>query len=129
MNEFIRSEKQIRRKQAVRTMICMALLILLSAVLYGCSKTEETGPAAAAGTEARRQADGYGVSEDKKLIVYTSHKEEVYGPIIREFEERTGIWVEVRDGGSTELLEAIGQESGQQTCDIMFGGGVESYEA
>ena len=33
MNEFIRSEKQIRRKQAVRTMICMALLILLSAVL------------------------------------------------------------------------------------------------
>ena len=129
MDEFIRSEKQIRRKQAVRIMICMALLILLSAVLYGCSKTEETGPAAAARTEARRQADGYGVSEDKKLIVYTSHKEEVYGPIIREFEERTGIWVEVRDGGSTELLEAIGREAGQQTCDIMFGGGVESYEA
>ena len=70
MDEFIRSEKQIRRKQAVRIMICMALLILLSAVLYGCSKTEETGPAAAARTEARRQADGYGVSEDKKLIVY-----------------------------------------------------------
>lgn len=91
MGEFIRSEKQIRRKRAVRTMICMALLILLSAVLYGCSKTEETGSAAAAGTGG--QAEGYGVSEDKKLIVYTSHKEEVYGPIIREFEERTGIWV------------------------------------
>lgn len=73
--------------------------------------------------------EDYAVSEEKKLIVYTSHKEEVYGPIIKEFEERTGIWVEVRDGGTTELLEAIRSEAGQGTCDVMFGGGVESYEA
>ena len=119
MDNAIRSEKRIWRKQAARAMKGMALLFLLSAVLYGCSKTGKGG----AGTAAGQQAEVYGVSEDKKLIVYTSHKEEVYGPIIREFEERTGIWVEVRDGGSTELLEAIAGEAGQQTCDIMFGGG------
>ena len=32
-------------------------------------------------------------SEEDRLVVYTSHKEEVYQPIIKEFEERTGIWV------------------------------------
>lgn len=69
------------------------------------------------------------IGEDEKLILYTSHKEEVYGPIVKEFEERTGIWVEVHDGGTTELLEAIRSESGQGACDVMFGGGVESYEA
>ena len=32
---------------------------------------------------------------ENRVVVYTSHKEEVYRPIIREFEERTGIWVEL----------------------------------
>lgn len=69
------------------------------------------------------------VSEENKLVLYTSHKEEVYGPIVKEFEERTGIWVQVKSGGTTELLETIAEECGEQTCDVMFGGGVESYEA
>lgn len=69
------------------------------------------------------------VPEDKKLIVYTSHKEEVYGPIVKEFEERTGIWVQVRAGGTTELLDAVSKENGKDSCDVMFGGGVESYDA
>ena len=50
------------------------------------------------------------VSEEKRLTVYTSHKQEVYAPIIKEFEERTGIWVEVVPGGTTELLERIREE-------------------
>lgn len=69
------------------------------------------------------------VPEEKKLILYTSHKEEVYGPIVKEFEERTGIWVQVVAGGTTELLERIQQEGGVNSCDVMFGGGVESYDA
>ncbi len=50
------------------------------------------------------------MSEEKRLTVYTSHKQEVYAPIIKEFEERTGIWVEVVPGGTTELLERIREE-------------------
>lgn len=69
------------------------------------------------------------VPEEKKLILYTSHKEEVYGPIVKEFEERTGIWVQVTAGGTTELLERIAAEGGVNSCDVMFGGGVESYGA
>ena len=61
------------------------------------------------------------VSEEKRLTVYTSHKQEVYAPIIKEFEERTGIWVEVVPGGTTELLERIREEGEKGSCDVMFG--------
>lgn len=69
------------------------------------------------------------IDEANKLTIYTSHKEEVYGPIIREFEERTGIWVEVKTGGTNELLETIAKEQGRSEADLMFGGGVDSLEA
>ena len=82
----------------------------------GCSTGESSGQ----GPEK--------VSAEKRLTVYTSHKQEVYAPIIKEFEERTGIWVEVVSGGTTELLERIQEEGEKGSCDVMFGGGVESYE-
>ncbi|MGM9660132.1 MAG: ABC transporter substrate-binding protein [Faecousia sp.] len=67
--------------------------------------------------------------EDQRLVVYTSHKEEVYRPIIREFEERTGIWVDVVSGGTNELLQQIQAEQDAPVADVMFGGGVESLES
>ena len=71
----------------------------------------------------------YNVPEEKQLIVYTSHKEEVYLPIIREFENRTGCWVEIHAGGTAEMLTKAKEASEIGQCDIMFGGGIESYEA
>ena len=65
----------------------------------------------------------------QRLTVYTSHKEEVYRPIVEEFERRTGIWVRVVTGGSSELLERIAQEAEDPQADVMFGGGVESLMA
>lgn len=67
--------------------------------------------------------------EDKRLVIYTSHKPEIYGPIIKEFEERTGIWVQVVDGGTSELLERIESEKDAPLADLMFGGGIESLMA
>lgn len=65
--------------------------------------------------------------EEQRLVIYTSHKREVYEPIIREFEQRTGIWIELETGGTTALLERIAQ--GGTDCDLMFGGGVDSLSA
>lgn len=71
----------------------------------------------------------YALQEDNQLIVYTAHKPEVYEPVIKEFEERTGIWVEVISGGTTEMLERIASENGKDSGDVMFGGGVDSLNA
>jgi iron(III) transport system substrate-binding protein len=86
------------------------------ALLTGCAGRAGAGPGLAPGRENR-------------LSVYTSHKEEVYAPIIKEFEERTGIWVQLVTGGTTDLLERISGESGSPSADVLFGGGVESLSA
>ncbi|MDD3369628.1 MAG: ABC transporter substrate-binding protein [Lachnospiraceae bacterium] len=96
---------------------CLALLacLLMILLLNGTAKEPITSSLA--------------IPEENMLTVYTSHKEEVYGPIIKEFEERTGIWVQVEAGGTNELLERIAAEAaeGEGTQgDIMFGGGVDS---
>lgn len=85
-----------------------AALLLLTA----CSKSEETV---------------YQIPEDKKLIVYTAHKADVYEPIIKEFEERTGIFVELKAGDTLALFDEL-QQDAPGTFDVMFGGGVENFE-
>ena len=94
-----------------------ALLLAAVCVLSGCAgKTAGVPPVAAP-------------AEDERLVIYTSHKEEVWRPIVREFEERTGIWVDVVTGGSNELLERIKWEADAPGADVMFGGVVESLES
>ena len=70
----------------------------------------------------------YPFDENNHLIIYTSHKENIYEPIISEFEERTGIWVEVIAGGTNELLEELKNGEGKG-ADVFFGGGVDSLQA
>ena len=62
-----------------------------------------TGCAAGSGTAAE---SALAPAEEDRLVVYTSHKEEVWQPIVREFEERTGIWVDVVTGGTNEIGRA-----------------------
>ena len=91
-------------------------LLLALALLTGCRG--EAAPA-----EDLAPADG------ERLVLYTSHKREVWWPIVKEFEQRTGIWVEVVEGGTNELLERLEREKAEPKADVMFGGGVESLEA
>lgn len=99
------------KKRMLRVAPCLLIPLL---ILGGCGgQTQEK----------------YQLEEGNKLVVYTSHKEEIYGPIVREFEERTGIWVEVVTGGTNDLLDRIEEENGKDSGDVMFGGGVDSLNA
>lgn len=86
--------------------------VLLCVLLFSTGTAQELAP-----------------EEGLRLTVYTSHKEEVYRPVVEEFERRTGIWVRVVTGGTTELLERIEGEADDPRADVMFGGGVESLMA
>lgn len=92
------------------------ILLAISFLFSGCGRAAENEAV-------------YQIPEENKLIVYTSHKEEVYAPIIKEFEERTGIFVEVKQGGTLELFDEIVANEGNAPCDVMFGGGLENYVA
>ena len=96
----------------MKRLLAAALSLLL---LAGCGKAPDW-PARIPG-------------EDERLVIYTSHKEAVYDPIVREFEERTGIWVQVETGGTAELLDRLAAEKDQPACDLFFGGGVDSLTA
>ena len=78
------------------------------------------------GCRAVPDAAAYAPPESERLTLCTSHKAEVYEPIVREFEERTGIWVTVVSGGTNELLDRIAGGTLDAPADVMFGGGVES---
>lgn len=92
-----------------------ALSMCLALCLTGCS-------ASAAGDRLPS------APPERELTLYTSHPESIYAPYVREFEDRTGIWVRVVTGGSQELLDRILSEQSAPAADVMFGGGVESLE-
>lgn len=71
----------------------------------------------------------YAPAQSDRLTVYTSLEESVYLPLVREFEERTGIWVQVEAGNTLELLNRIRGEASGTTCDVFFGGGTDSLSA
>lgn len=96
--------------------LCLLLAVIIAATSCG-TETSDTSVLQ------------YAPKEEDRLVVYTSHKEEVYWPIIKEFEERTGIWVEVVSGGTNELLTRLVEEKDVPQADVMFGGGVDSLAA
>jgi len=90
----------------------IVLIFSLALLLYGCNNNKDD-------TVSNQKAD---------LVVYTSHRKEIYEPIIKEFEERTGIWVHIETGGTNQLLEAILEDGEDTEADIIFGGGLELLE-
>lgn len=83
----------------------------------------------ACGSADHGDLSAFAPAEEDRMVIYTSHPESVYGPLVKEFEERTGVWVQVETGGTTELLERIEAERDAPLCDLLFGGGADSLTA
>lgn len=81
------------------------------------------------GASSGASPDAFAPPEENRLVIYTSHREAVYSPIIREFEARTGIWVQVETGGAGTLLDRIAAEAEAPACDLLFGGGADSLQS
>lgn len=77
-------------------------LLLFAAVLSGC-----------AGESLGAQPP----AESSRLTVYTSLPEEVYAPLVLEFEDRTGIWTEVETGTAPDLMDRCADGR----CDVLLG--------
>ena len=93
----------------MRRVIPLLCLLLL---LCACG----TGPSASAPEDSRR------------LVIFTARSAAVYDDAVREFERRTGIWVEVRTAdGTLPLLEQIA--AGDSGCDLLLGAAPDSLSA
>ncbi len=109
-------------KHSMKLKKCICLLAALVLTVAGCGNEERKA-------SVSYISEKYSIPSENQLIVYTSHKEEVYLPIIQEFEAVTGICVTVKAGGTTEMFGELKNASAEGKCDVMFGGGIESFEA
>lgn len=114
-------------KKRLSFMVCMLLVLSL---LAGCGNTGKQDEATKKEETAKETASE---KEEQKsggeLIVYSPAPEDLLNTVIREFQDKTGIKVELIQAGSGELLTRIKSESNNPLADVMFGGGAEAMEA
>ncbi|AMC94091.1 iron ABC transporter substrate-binding protein [Erysipelothrix larvae] len=74
-------------------------------------------------------SSGTGDKESNTLTLYSPHPAETINLIVKEFQEKTGIQVDVVAAGTGELLKRVESEDGQPLGDVLWGGGAESLAA
>ncbi len=60
------------------------------------------------------------VAEARPLTVYSGRSSALVDPLVRQFEEQTGIEVQVRYGGSAQLALALRQEGARTRADLFW---------
>lgn len=64
-----------------------------------------------------------------ELVLYSPAPEEILSTIVQEFQDKTGIEVELIQAGSGELLTRIKSESNNPMADVIYGCGAEAAES
>lgn len=84
----------------------LLFLLLLAACAPTPTAPTETGPAQ--------------VSDSTKLIIYSGRSESLVAPVIQQFEDKTGIDVDVRYGSTAELAATLLEEGQNSPADIFY---------
>ncbi len=98
-----------------RNKLCLGAVLAVAAALCltGCS---------GAGSMENRARGTAGAGRDTdSLVVYSPHPLDFINPLVSEFEAQTGISVQVRTGGTGELLKWA-REGDEPVCDVFWGG-------
>ena len=115
MSSFVRRQSLTRPA----TLITLALMLLLAA----CQPAMPAAPVATDATAAEApaaEATAEATASGETLVVYSGRSENLVGPLLEQFSQATGIQVEVRYGGTSELAATILEEGNNSPADIFF---------
>lgn len=96
-----RSRFRFSMNRNYRLILMLGFLFL---ILTGCSKTDYT--------EFYQEPD---------LVLYTPLTKDIYQPIVKEFENRTGLWVEVHEEEEEDIIDYVRNDKEKFPGDIVFG--------
>lgn len=89
-------------------------------------EAEESAETTEASTEGETAATAQQLSGD--LVIYCPHPLEFINPLVSEFENQTGVKVEVVAAGTGELLKRVESEQGNPLGDIFWGGSLSTMQ-
>jgi iron(III) transport system substrate-binding protein len=111
----------------------MGLLLVLALVglVAGCGQPPPEGAASSEGKDETTAETTEATSEETtaqepltpgedSLVVYSGRSEELVGPVFEQFEERSGVDVQVRYGETAELAATIIEEGENSPADLFF---------
>lgn len=112
------------------TLMLLALVAALSMLAVACGGDDDpgAGPDPVADPTAEADPDPVadptaGGNEDLTgdLIIYSGRREPLFEPVVKAFEDATGIEVSVKYGSTTELGNALIEEQNNARADIFVG--------
>lgn len=106
----------------------LLVFMMLATTLVGCGSNQqstEEQPSAPSTSEKTPQTG----DDSKRVTVYSPHPADPLNAGIKEFQEKTGITVDLVAAGTGELLKRIEAESANPLCDVFWGGGADSLAA
>lgn len=102
-------------------------VMLVAGTVAGCGGNTSGGDSSSNSNSS--SASGSSNAGSNHVTVYSPHPADPLNAGIKEFQEKTGITVDLVAAGTGELLKRIEAESANPLCDVFWGGGADSLAA
>ncbi len=126
----------VPRHASARRLVLLPVALAIALAFGACggapaTNDPDTSPRAVA-TLSTEPSPDTSASPERKVVVYSGRSEELVGPILQRFEDASGIRIEVRYAGTSELAATVLEEGVNSPADVFFsqdGGALGALEA
>lgn len=121
-------------KKSIVALLASSLLLATvscggASTTVATTKAPDAAETTTAAGETAAATDASTPEATDALMLYYSHSTEWADPIIEEFQQTSGIKVELVQGGTSDLFAKVKAEADNPQADVIWGGVVDTYNA